>query len=191
MKFRGFRIHIILIACALVIAVGFGARELVFGRHVNKVVSQQFTELPGVEAVQFHERGSGTEVVLVVGHAPDFPSLYTKAAALATERFGSDAVVTIEDDRDEGLQEAYDRIHLALYEGATTGRFVEMERRVLEELSRGEDSGADYDSAAPRVRITVDEGAIYVELSSEDGRLYERIGRRSEAAAGSFGGMWP
>src|SRR5690625_3406377 len=103
MKFRGLRLHIVLIACALVIAVGFGAREFVFGRHMNKVVEQEFAELPGVEAVQLHHRGSSVEVALRIGPAADFPSLYIKAAALAEQRFGSGGDVIIEDNRDEVL----------------------------------------------------------------------------------------
>lgn len=192
MKFRGFRLHIIVIACVVVIAVGFGAREFVFGRHMNKVVVSEFADLPGVEAVQLHDRGSGTDVSLRLGPEADFAALYPKASALATEKFGSDAALIIEDDRTEMLQAAFDRVHLALYEGAATGRFVEMERRVHELLSapEGEPLGGGAFGNV-EVRIAVDDAAIYIELSSDDGRLYERIGRRPFAAAGAFGGMRP
>src|SRR5690625_3913612 len=129
MTFKGYKIHVILITFVLIVAVGFGAQKLVYGRHVTESLERDFMSLSGVDAVEVRETADGTDIILHVEESADFPSVYKDAKQLATKRLGDPrAKIFVQDDRTDALQTAYEGVHLALYEGAATGRFVQMER---------------------------------------------------------------
>lgn len=192
MTFKGYKIHVILITFVIIVAVGFGAQKLVYGRHVTESLERDFTSLSGVDAVEVRETTDGTDIYLHVDDSVDFPSVYREAKRLATKRFGEpQAKVFIEDDRTDALQAAYEGVHLALYEGAATGRFVQMDRNVRAGLSP--DTNTDDTTMAGKsfdYKLSVDEDAVYFELSDGERVLYERIPRQ-DGSEGKMGGMFP
>lgn len=185
MTFRGYKIHIILITCVVIIAIGFSAQKFVYGRHVTETLERDFAALAGVEAAELTSRGEQTDVLLHVTRVPDFPSLYRQALRLATERLQNGGEIVVADERNEALQNAYDRIHLALYEGAATGRFVRMERHVHDLLADGAVAG----DGELTYELSVDADAVYIQLSDADGHLYERIAR-SDVESGGGSSSW-
>lgn len=193
MKVWGYKVHIILITCVVIIAVGFGANKFVYGRHVTETLERDFAALPGVVAAQLHDRDQKTVVSLRVENVADFPSLYKQASEMANARLGRDAAdVLIDDDRNDDLKAAYERIHLALYEGAATGGFIRMEQHVREVLHDDSTrSDPEADASAIEYKISVDDDAVYIELVGRGGQLYERIPRSHGTAAGILGGMLP
>lgn len=185
MTFRGFKIHIILISFLLVVAIGFGVNKFVYGRHVTETVQSEFLALPGVGGVDVRLEAGGVHIVVDVEPDADLSSVYKAAGRVAERHFGPQrATVRLADDRTAMLESAYEHIHLALYEGAATGRFTAMARRVEDELS----------SIAGEQPVTytlqVDDEAIYVSLRAGEQILYERIPRRSPSQEPT-GGLLP
>lgn len=178
MTFRGYKLHVILITCALIIIVGFGAQRFVYGRHVTASLEREFSAIAGVNVVDLQRRGNHTDVVFTVNMVPDFQQFYKEVQLVAGERLGEElGEIIVNDARTEALSAGYERIHLALHEAAVTGRFTRMQAyidAVLPELPVD-----DY-------KISVDEQSIYVELHGEDAYLYERI-PRAAVAVGSVG----
>lgn len=169
MKFRGYRIHIILITCALIVAIGFSAQRFVYGRHVHASIVADFKHIDGVDAVELIERGKYTDVALTVESVPDFLSLYNEASQLSRERLGEKSgEIVIYDTRTPELEDAFDRIHLALYEAAATGQFTYMQSAVKEILAN---------TPVDEYTLSVDHEAIYVQLYADDAVMRERIVR--------------
>lgn len=182
MTFRGYKLHVILITCALIIIVGFGAQRFVYGRHVTASLERDFSAVAGVQAVDLLRRGEHTDVTVTVGMVPDFQQLYKEVEQLAFDRLGPEAGdIVVKDARTVALRGAYDRIHLALHEAAVTGRFTRMEAYIDEAM---------LELPVDEYKVSVDEHSIYVELHSEDAYLYERIPRTGSAAtATGIGGV--
>lgn len=161
------------------LGVALGVQRFVYGQRVVEPLERAFAAIPGVTEVALVPRRGETDIILHVEPGAELPRVYREAEAAAKSRLG-DGVgrILLADRRTEVLVDAFYRMHLALQEGAATGRFTEMAAQ-LEALA-AELPLTDY-------RVYVDDQWVYVLLVSNDHFLYEMVARPGTAGRGSEG----
>lgn len=183
MNWRGYKAHVALAACILIVILGLGVRSVVFSRHVIAPLERDFAAIEGVAAAAVVGRGDYTDVVLTLGHVDDFALLFQKAERLRQARLPADSSrIVWQDGRTEALVESWRRLQFAVYEGAVTGRFTDMAAAV-EELA----ASLPVDA----VRLTMDERYVYVHLQAGDASMYEVVPLAPQLVGGSATGEGP
>lgn len=165
MTFRGYRLHIIVIACVLLVTIGLGVRHLVYGQRIIGPLERDFASIDGVSEAMLEQRGDHTDIVLTIGPIEDLARVYREAETLRDERLPG-ARLILKDERNESLIDSYRHIHFAVYEGAVTGRFTRM-AAVVDELAQT--------LPVDGVKVSVDERFIYVQLAADGAYLYEMV----------------
>lgn len=167
MNFRGYRLHVVALACAVVVVLGLGVRHIVYSRHVVAPLERDFAAIEGVADATVTQRSGQTDIVLTVEPVDDLPRLYKEAETLREQRLAdSSARIIIKDRRTAELVDVWRQIQFAVYEGAVTGRFTAMAANV-EQIAAALPS-ADVD-------IAMDDELIYVHLADGDAYLYELV----------------
>lgn len=178
MVYRGWKLHIMIIAFVACLAAAFGVQRLAYSHRVAAPLEQEFLRLEGVTGVSLADEGDRTDVILHVEPDTDVPKVYREAQRLGRTTLGASmGEVRLVDRRTPELTAAFYALHLALHEGAATGRFTLMERQleaVLPELP--------VDDA----RVFVDDRYVYVVIVHGDAYLYELIAR-PETGTGARG----
>lgn len=165
MTFKGYRLHIIVLACALIVTIGLGARHIAYGQRVIGPLERDFAALNGVIEARVEQRGEHTDIILTLGAVDDLEKFYSEAEMLRDERLAS-ARLVLKDDRTDSLIDAYEQMHFAVYEGAFTGRFTHMAATV-DEIART--------LPVDGVKVSVDDRFIYVQVAAGDASLYEVV----------------
>lgn len=169
MTFRGYRLHVIIVTCVILVAVGLSVKQLVYSQRVVGPLERDFASIDGVAEAALEQRGDYMDVILTLEPVYDLPRLYKEAEALRDDRLGSAAGrIVLKDRRNEALTASYERIHFAVQEGAVTGRFTQMATIIDEMVAT---------LPVDDVRVSVDERFIYVQLVAGDGYLYEIVPR--------------
>jgi|SRR5690606_23768304 len=177
--FRGYKLHVVLIAFVVCLGTALGVQRLVYGQRVVEPLERAFAAIPGVVEVVLEPRGGETDIVLHVEPGAELPRVYREAEAAARARLGDRlGKIVLADQRTPALVDAFYKMHLTLHEGAATGRFTEMAEQL--DAMAAELSLTDY-------RVFVDDERVYVLLVSDDGYLYETVARPAAPVRGSGG----
>lgn len=184
---RDLRIPLIIAVFVFVVTLGVGARSLYYEMRVVDPVASIAHDVPGVHSVEVTAgRGGLKDVVVKLDDEIRLEEVYLEVERRAAERLGASfGRIVLRDRRTPELAEGFYRIHYALQEGITTGRFSEMAEKVEEALS---------DAGLVEHRIFVGERHLFVQLHAPSGHyLYEALPRvYSQAMAVGEGGalLW-
>lgn len=174
---RGFKLHVIVVVAVLLVAIGLGAQKYVHSQRVVLPLEREFATIEGVENVSLQANGDVTDVILTLAYVSNFPRLYERIESLGEERLGDGlGRIIIEDARNEQLLAHYYTLHFALHEAAVTGMFTDMDEtlaRLAATLPMDE------------YKVFVGDTHIYLQMSSAEGHLYERIPRRHTSVTGA------
>lgn len=169
MTFRGYRLHVIIMACVVLVAVGLGVQQLVYSQRVVGPLERDFAAINGVTGATLERFGSRTDVVLTLEQVDDLSRVYKEAEDLRDDRLAPMAGnIILKDNRTKALADSYERLHFAVHEGAVTGQFTRMATII---------DGMAAELPVDHVRVSVDERFIYVQLVAGDNYLYEIVPR--------------
>lgn len=172
---RDLKIPVVIGAFLAVVALGLGARHVYVQKRVIDPLASEAGAMPGVARVDIVPGQDGLQevrVALAEGARVDevYPALERAAKASLGAKLGA---IVVEDDPSPRLAAAYHRIHFAVYEAASTGRFASMDREIEERLR--DEVGVSY-------RIVVSDRHLFVHLRDDKGELVRVIPRVTAVA---------
>lgn len=172
MDLRGMRWPVLITSVLATFAVLFGAFALYRHQAVDGSVVRQYEQVAGVEDVVLETGGGLTDVIVTLGPGADLAAVYRELVEAGDRVLGQGRYrLTLRDQRDEAVSEAFYRMHFSLQEANATGRFTEMARAV--------DDIAEM-AALTRYRVEVGDNHIFVTLEKDGQYLYEVLPRRQE-----------
>ncbi len=131
--------------------------------------TDELTGLDGVEDVELEDTNTGKLVVVRLGNVSDIGKIYmyihNRAVRSLGDNFGGIMVV---DNRTAELDDIYYRMHFAIQEGISTGRFTTMITKI-EEITRR--------ARVDRYRVDITNEYVFVQLHKDNHNLYEVVPR--------------
>lgn len=166
---KGLKIHIILLACVVTLAVVLPGQRILHQRRVEEPLLEQIRQIPGVTDARLKVNGDRQSLVLELDADADLRNSYVAARGLAQKRLGEALQgVEIRDNRDQSLIDSFYLMHFYVQQGIATGLFTTM--------ADGIDAIADQTGLAYH-RVFVDGDNVYLQLCRGDRHLYEIIAR--------------
>jgi len=169
MNIKNIRWAAVFITFAVVLSIFFGVHYLRQKQFIEEPLYQALEGLEEVEAVGLKTKGGRLEIQLSIKKLQDFPLFYQEVEKTVAELYRGEYILTLKNRPEPGVQAAYQRAHLALFEAMAQGNYVAMGRYV-------EEVGAEYGLETCRMLVT--EEHIYLELVKGDGYLYRRFDRQ-------------
>ena len=133
MRFRGFRIQVVLLVFLVVVALGLGVQYFHQQTQVIHPLAEQLEEIPGVLDVGltkgFFKAGSRMLVSLEVSQDVPLALVFERVhqTLMAT---GGDYAVQLKDSPNPAMLRLFHRIQIALEEAIMTGEFTTLEKRI-------------------------------------------------------------
>ncbi|MCK8824940.1 hypothetical protein [Fuchsiella alkaliacetigena] len=169
MTFKGIRLKLVAVALILCLGIFFAGNYYFNHYRLNNSLEEVLSSVEEIEKVVIKNEAQPREIVLTLKGVDDLRPVYRKVNDILVEKLGpEDYAITLNESTDPILKEAYDKIHLVIYETIITGEFSKLATQL--ELLKEE---AELSSA----RISVDHDNIYLELSTEQEHLYKVIER--------------
>ncbi|HHW10345.1 MAG TPA: hypothetical protein GXX29_10255 [Firmicutes bacterium] len=163
------RIHIILLAFVVTLALSFGGGRLYYQMRVADPLLQEIQGQPGVAEAMVVSSGKTKDIVVIPETGADLIEVYNNVEKLGQTRLGSSfREVKIQDNRSAELSEVLYRIHFHVYEGIATGMFTTMKEEI-DTVVAGE-SLTDY-------KVVVTLGRVFIHLENGEHMLFEVIPR--------------
>lgn len=183
---RDLKIPMIVLAFAVVLTLGLGARALYYQERVVGPLAGLAGAVDGVEAIEVVDTASGLkEVRALLSADVRLEEAYGSLEELARTNLGSAfGGLVIEDRRSAELEEAYYHVHFAVQEGISTGHFNRMAEVIEGRLAEMGISGH---------RVYVADEYVFVQLHDGGAYLYEAVPRpqlvaaRIDSVRGAFG----
>lgn len=167
MEFRGIKLYIVIIVTLLIVCLFFAARYLLAIYRIDKPLRNELASLEGIKEIEILENKKGTELQVSFLPGIDFYELYQEIEGIMENVKGEkNTDIIIINDSDNELREIYYQVHFALYEGISTGRFLEMKKNIDDILRREELDG---------YLVRVDRQAVYLQLDKDNHSFYYRI----------------
>lgn len=171
---KGLKIHIILLAGVITLALALAGQRLFYQHRVADPLRGRIEQLPGVASATIETTNDGQIVVIGLDKDADLRSTYTATRALALESLGEAfRGIRVRDSRDDALIESFYRMHFYVQQAVATGLFADM--------AEGVDAIARQDLLDSH-RVFVDDDRVYVQLRRGDHHLYEVIARPTAVA---------
>ncbi len=126
MFFNNFKWVVALITFVIVLAFLSGAQMWRQKKFVEKPLVSMLENMAGIEEIYLKEEGKELEVNITVSKVDDFSLFYTHLEKMIEENYKGNYSIKISDSPDKVLVMAYQKIHLALYEGVARGNYVDM-----------------------------------------------------------------
>lgn len=169
MVFNNFKWVIALIVFIITLALLFGGQMWRQKQFIEKPLVYLLENMDGIEKIYPEEEGRELEINITVGKIDDFSRFYYHLEAMIQENYNGNYTIKVIDSPDNILTRAYQKIHLALYEGAVRGNYVTMGENI-------ENIKENY--GIEKSRLTVTDNYIFLQLHSGDYFLYRRILRQ-------------
>ena len=180
MTFRGIRLKLVVVVLILCLGIFFAGNYYFNHYRLNSSLEEVLNSVEEIEKVVIENEAQPREIVLTFRGVDDLRSVYREINDILSEKLGpEDYVISLNGATDPSLKEAYDKIHLLIYETIITGEFSKLATEL--ELLKEE---AELTSAL----ISVDHDNIYLQLSTEQEDLYKVIAREIKVDWSSLAG---
>ena len=133
---------------------------------IERPLVQILEQDPAVRSVQVVAQGRGVNVIIELGEVERLAEVIIRLSSIAHKTQTNIRSLKFSDNSTPELDEAYYGLHMALYEGISTGHYVDMSDRVRQHVM---DLGLHYS------RLEIDQSDIYLQLHSEGGYLYRVV----------------
>lgn len=170
MQFRGIKINIVIFIIILVIITYFGAKYFYKEYNVNEPLIEELENRKNIEKVQLVNNDNSFLVKIKLSSGVDLKNEFTAIEDISVKHLNEVPKIKIEYKSNSYLDEVYDQIHFALYEGILSGRYTEMQKLVEKELSY-------YDI---KYDLSVDSKRLYIKLEDNKRNLYKVIDFKNE-----------
>ncbi|MCG0278337.1 MAG: hypothetical protein L5656_07370 [Thermanaeromonas sp.] len=161
---QGWRLHYVILACFVSLALLGGGHFLYQKFLWEKALVKKLQSVPQVEGVTFRRTKNKVEIKL--GPTPDLKQTYLQVEEAIGEFFRENIPeVVIRDERSPVLSQVWEKTQFAVYEAAARGTYTVM----AEEIEKiAQDHGVE-------ARLAVDGERIYVALYQDGYFLYEVV----------------
>jgi hypothetical protein len=166
MRWQDIKWKQILIGFAATLAVLFAVHAIWQRAGVERPLSKTLALNVAVNRVVVTNSGRKMAVIIELLPVESLATTARDLSALAYELQPGISSLELVGKPSEELMEVYHQIHFALYEGAATREFSEMNKRVSDNASL---------QAMARYRLEVDEKAIYLQIHHGQDYLYKII----------------
>ena len=170
--FRNLNWKIMIAFFLLVFILLFGGKYLYSEYYVAKPLQETLRETEFVREVFIKEQEDIVHLEVSMEKMDNFQEGYGKIKTMVDESLGSgNYQLTIKDNSNESLDDVWYKIQYAVYEAAAKSNFQEMSE-VVQRYS--EDAGLN------KVKIYLDQQAVYLHLEDGQHYLYKVIARQKE-----------
>lgn len=169
MEFKGFKLNIILVVVLLVLGLFFS------GQYINKIynidgpIKNEILALEGVKDISIVDNNERKDLLIEFEPGVDFYNLYQNITIMINDRLGEkggNILIAKSNQSNTNLDEVYYELHFAIYQGITTGKFVEMEENI--------ESVADK-SNLDNYKVWVDNQTVFIQLDKNADSIYKII----------------
>lgn len=149
----------------LVFTLLVAARLLYEEQWIGSLLTKESQSIPGVNSVEILKDQGIQEMIVTTENVTDLQSLSQELVKIA-----GTTPIRIQDQRNETLEKVYQKMQFAIYEGIELGNFREMEE-ILAKQAEG---------AGVELNLTMDDQAIYLNLTQGENQLLSVIQRQGE-----------
>ncbi len=167
MEFKGLKINIIFLVIIIVIIVFFIGQYLFKLYNIDKPVIEEIRAISGVKDVRLIDNNEKIDVLVTFEKGIDFFTVYKEIDEILTTKINKQKGNLLIKNEDTGdLDKVYYDMHYAIYEGMSTNRFVEMEKKVKE---------IAVNHNINNYKLWIDSNAVFLQLESDGHTLYHRL----------------
>lgn len=177
MDFRGFKIHIAVLAMVLTFGALAGASYLYRQQHQERPLTRDLSAVAPIRGVSVTYADSKANVAVQLGPVPDLSEAYAGMDKVVARTYGAGGyVLTVSGDSDGTLAAFYDRAQLYVWQGIQQGNYADMATEIqADAASRG--------IAGTRFSVTADN--VFLQASDAGGHyLYVVVPRTAENGGG-------
>lgn len=175
------RIAVIGVVSLLTLGAMLVADETWARHSMEQPLLRSVSNLQGVEDAQLKRVGTKTYLEIRVEEIRDFRTFYEDVEKAIVEEYGDTRVtISIIDNRDSTLEEAYYRAHFFIAEAIATGKFASIPSNMARV---GKDMGLED------WQVWVGSKRVYLKMSSGGHRLYEVFDRNIAGSTRPNGAM--
>lgn len=170
---KNVKVPLVVLVFLIVTAAGLGIHRVYVHQRVEGPLADMALDLEGVDSIELVKTISGKRDVYV-RFDPDAPLEIVYPEVLSAARHSLGAMMgrlIVVDQRNPLLDEAYHKIHFAVQEGISTGRFTQMEAEIDRRLQSFPINDA---------RVTVSHDHVYVQLVDGDDYLVSIVPRGAD-----------
>jgi len=166
LKFKGYRVEIILLVFVLSLGLVIGVNYFVHQRRVVAPIYDIFQDIPGVSQILLTEQGQELQVAVTLEEVEKLEQTMDQVIEKAKE-LGLAEKIIIVDRANQKLEAAFYDIHLAIEEAIAIGNFQQMAETIDQLI---------VDSEIVH-RIYVSRDYVYVQLHHQENYLYQVFSR--------------
>lgn len=173
MNFRGFRIHVALLALVVTLAGLAGAALLYRQQHLAGPLARELGAVAPVKALAVDYVNRLPVIGLTLGAVPDLSATYTLLDGVAQRTYGAGGYrLEIRGEQTSTLDVFYARAQLLLWQAVQQGDYAAMSDAIAAEARNAGLTGARLGVTAERVFLQADDGAdhhLYVVVPRQIG----------------------
>ncbi|MDO9536348.1 MAG: hypothetical protein Q7J85_13730 [Bacillota bacterium] len=137
-------------------------------RLIEEPLKESLLQIEDVEDVDINKIGNETEFLVTLKEVDNIYQTYRNLEEILDSTYkDSSYKIALIDQRNLYLESIYAKIHFALMEGERVGNYSHMSKEISMLL--------EQESELENYRLWVDQKRIYLQLSSDNGFLYEIV----------------
>ncbi len=169
MSLNNFKWPIVILVLVITLASLLGAQYIRNRHFVEDPLKNALLEIEGIEEIELIREGNDISIKLQLASVKDFATFHKEIDSVVKDIIKNNYTITVNDSPNDKLEAAYQKIHLALYEGISKGNYIDMGEYV-ERISK------EY--LLDEYKLTIREDEVFFQLHDNDNYIYRRIPRR-------------
>lgn len=169
--FKGIRLKIVVLVLIISLLVIFGGQYILKFLYLEKQFKEKVLSIRGIEDLRIENLNKTQKIYLTLDSDVDLKEAYNQVSELSHKMLKQSFSLQIENvNISQQMEEIYDQMHLAIYEGIACGKFTQMAAQIREI--------ADI-SEVEKLDIKVDSQNIYLKIV-KDKQVYCQVVPRQE-----------